>query len=384
MTRRVAGLVLVALGVSAAGASRAPAQLSVDSRVSVLYESYTFDSGLVYNRVSELTVPVGVNLRLGSTGTLSLSGGYARVDLRSSGLVAAFGDQQVSGPLDTEARLSLNVRPGRLVALLTGVIPSGTKTVQLEQLSVLGAISSDVLGFVASNLGSGGNVGGGFAGAIPVGKYALGVGATYKQPMGFTPVLGQPRQLKPGGELRLRTGFEGAVARRTYLRIAGIFARTQKDRIGTGVGDSTKNGVGSRVIGYLSVNQGLGKGSITVYGFDVFRGDPQIEQTAVGAAVLPRGNLLTAGGRVDWPVGERLVVSPAAEFRLSAAAPDTAATALEKLGQSLRFGADVRAQVAPRAAIVVQGSGVTGHVLQAGGRVGLNGYRVSLHLELTP
>jgi hypothetical protein len=57
---------------------------------------------------------------------------------------------------------------------------------------------------------------------------------------------------------------------------------------------------------------------------------------------------------------------------------------MERLGQSFRFGADVRGQVAPKAAVVVQGSGVTGYVMQAGSRVNLSGYRVSLHLELTP
>lgn len=372
------------VGLVAAPAALA-GQIRVDARSAVFYESYKFGAGLVFDRVSEMAVPVGVNVRFGSSGTLSLSGGYAQVDLRSSGLDPQLGDQTVSGPLDTEARLSLNVVPGKLVALLTGVIPTGTKTVELRQLSVLGAIASDVIGFAASNLGSGGNVGGGFAGAVPVGKFALGFGATYKQPMGYVPVLGRPDELKPGAELRLRSGLEGAVARRTYLRIAGIFVRSQKDKIAFPiVGDSTRNGLGSRIIGYASINQGLGRGSVTLYGFDVFRGDPQIEQTAAGAAKLPRGNLIAGGGRIDWPLGQRVVVSPLAEFRLSAAAPSDTVTALERLGQSLRFGADVKLQVARKAALVLQGAGVTGHVVQAGARISLNGYRAALHLELTP
>ena len=373
-------MVLAALAALAPGLS---AQIRVDARSSVFYESYSFNT-LLLSRVSELTVPVGVNVHLGTTGTLALSGGYAQVDLETRDQ-SQLANQSVAGPLDTEARLSLNVVPGKLVALLTGVVPTGTKTVQLEELSILGAISSDVIGFAASNLGSGGNVGGGFAGAIPMGRFALGLGATYKQPMGYTPVLGETEQLKPGGEIRLRSGLEGAVARRTYIRLAAIAVRTQKDKIAVpGVGDSTKNGVGHRLIGYASVNQAVGAGSITLYGYDVFRGDPQIEQTAQGAAILPRGNLIAAGGRVDWPLGQRVVVSPQGEFRRSAAAPSDSVTALEKLGQSLRVGADVRLQVAPKAALVLQGGAVTGHVLQAGTRVNLSGYRASLHLELRP
>ena len=381
MTRRAwlaAPAALAALPLVAA------AQIRVDARSSVFYESYTFDTLIVFNRVSELTVPVGVNIRFGTAATMSLSGGYAQVDLRTAD-PAQLANQTISGPLDTEARLSLNVVPGKLVALFTGVIPTGTKAVQLEELAVLGAISSDVIGFASSNLGTGGNVGGGFAGAIPVGKFALGFGATYKQPMAYVPVLGETDQLKPGGELRLRSGLEGSVARRTYMRLAGIYVRTQKDKIALpGVGDSTKHGVGNRIIGYVSVNQGLGAGSVTLYGFDVFRGDPQIEQTAQGAALLPRGNLLAVGGRIDWPVGQRLIMSPQAELRLSAAAPDTTVTALERLGQSLRIGTDVRFDEASTASLVLQGGVVTGYVVQSGTNVKLSGYRVSLHLELRP
>lgn len=376
---------LAALAVGVLVPASLGAQIRVDGRTAVFYESYSFGSGLVFNQLSELTVPLGVNLRFGATGTLALSGGYARVDLRSSGLDPTLGNQQISGPLDTEARVSVNVVPGKLVALVTGVIPTGTKSVRQQELSVLGAISSDVVGFTATSLGSGGNVGGGFAGAVPVGRFALGFGATYRQPMGYVPVLGETRELRPGAELKFRTGIEGAVARRTYVRLAGILARTQKDRIAVaGVGDSTKNGLGNRVIGYLSVNQGLGRGSVTVYGFDVFRGDPQIEQTAVGAARLPRGNLVAGGGRIDWPVGERVVVSPQAEFRMSSAAPSDTVTALEKLGQSVRAGADVRIQATSRATLVFQGSGVSGHVIQSGTRVSVSGYRASLFVELNP
>jgi len=380
MMRRalMAAAALVLLAPPAAG------QIRVDARTSVLYESYNFDTLLVFDRLTELTVPIAVNVYLGSRGTVSFSGGYAQVDLRTRD-PSQLTNQTISGQLDTEARLSWNVVPGKLVALLTGVLPTGTKTVQLEELSVLGAISSDVIGFAASSLGSGGNLGGGFVGAIPVGRFALGFGATYKQPMGYAPVLGEPDELKPGGELRLRGGFEGAVARRTYVRMAGIFVNTQKDKIGLpGVGDSTKHGIGNRVIGYLSANQGLGAGSVTLYGFDVVRSGPQIEQTAAGAAILPKGNLLAFGGRIDWPVGQRVVLSPQGEYRVSAAAPDTAAAALERLGSSLRFGTDVRLAVASKASLVLHGSMITGDVIQASIPVNLSGYRAALHLELRP
>ncbi len=376
-----------AVGLSAlalAFATPALAQGRLSARPAVLYESYSFGSGLVFDRVSEMTVPVGLSYDLGRIGNIVLSTGYARVSLRSAD-TSQLPDETVSGPLDTEARLSLHGVPGRLVALLTGAVPTGTKTVDLDELAVLGAISSDVIGFAASNLGTGGNVGGGFAAAMPMGRWAAGFGATFRQPMSYQPVIGETDQLKPGGEMRLRAGLEGPLARRTYLRGAAILARTTKDRIAFSGVDSTRNGVGNRLITYLSLNQGFSSFSVTVYGFNVLRGAPQIEPTAIGAAVLPRGDLLALGGRADFRLGPATTVSPNAEWRGSQAESDTASTAgLERLGASLRFGLDLRHRLAPGTALVLQGGGVSGYVMQAGNRVDLSGYRVALQLELTP
>jgi hypothetical protein len=377
---RVLGLAPLLLALAAP----ALAQGRLSARTAVLYESYSFGSGLVFDRVSEMTVPLGLSYSLGRLGSIALSTGYASVSLRSAD-PAQLANQSVSGLLDTETRLSLNVVPGKVVALLTGAVPTGTKTVQLDELSVLGAISSDVVGFAASNLGSGGNVGGGFAAALPVGRWAAGFGATLRQPMSYQPVVGESEQLKPGSDVRLRAGMEGPLARRTYLRTAAILARTSKDRINFSGVDSTRNGVGNRLITYLSVNQGFSAFSVTVYGFDVLRGDPQIEQTAVGAARLPRGHLLALGGRLDWPVGPATTVSPNLEWRVSAASADSAAAGqLRRLGASLRFGADVRRRLTPSASLVLQGGGTSGYVVQGGSRVHLSGYRAALHLEFTP
>jgi hypothetical protein len=377
---RVVGLSALLLAI----ASGASAQGRWSGRTAVLYESYGFGTGLVFNRVSELTVPVGLTYDLGRLGNVALSTGLASVSLRSAD-TSKLQNQTVSGPLDTEVRLSLNVVPGKVVALVTGALPTGTKTVEQEGLSVLGAIASDIVGFAASNLGTGGNVGGGFAAALPVGRWAAGLGATFKQPISYQPVLRQDNQLKPGNEIRLRAGLEGPVARRTYLRAAAILARTAKDHIAFSGVDSTRNGVGSRLITYLSVNQGFQSFAVTLYGFDVLRGNPQLEPTAAGAAVLPRGNLVALGGRVDYSFREATTVSPTVEWRGSSAARiDSLNTPLERLGASLRFGVDVRHRLTSSAAMVLQGGGTSGYVMQAGSRVDLSGYRLALHLELTP
>ncbi|MFQ6046560.1 MAG: hypothetical protein ACE5PT_09450 [Gemmatimonadales bacterium] len=373
------GMALAALLVALPSGAAAQGVTSV--RSAVLYESYDFGGGIFVDKVSELTIPVVVNLQLARNIAMTLSGGFASVNLTSSD-PEELPNQSLSGPLDTELRLSLNVVPRRLVVLATGAVPTGNKSVAREELAILGVLSSDVIGFSAANLGAGGNFGGGLVGAIPIGRWALGYGGTFRQPMEYQPIRGiADTTLSPGSEFKLRAGLEGPVARRTYFRFAGIYAARQKDK----VSGATRNGIGNRLIGYLSINHGIGGrgSSITLYAFDVFRGDPQIEPTAVGAAVFPRGNLVAAGVRVALG-GRSMTVTPRVEYRISAQAADTSDTTLRRAGLSWRFGVDVRRRLTSRASAVIQLGGITGNVVQSGTNIGLSGFRVGAHLEYRP
>ncbi len=370
MTRaKLAGTLLAA----ALGGGELAAQ-TMEASSAVFIESYRFKRGLVLDRVTEVTVPVGVSVGLGRRASFALAGGYVWVDLRSAD-PQLLPHQRIAGALDTEARLSLDAVPGRLIVFATGVIPSGVETVEREELSILGAISSDLIGFATSSVGNGGNVGAGFAAAFPIGEWALGVGGTVRQPLGYRPVVEEPGELRPGADTRVRVGAEGPLARRTYVRAAGMFAHRAKAE----VAGTTQNGVGNRFVGYLSVDQGIGSARLVAYAFDALRTDPQVEPTTLGAAVLPRGNLAGAGLRVAFPAGSRVSLAPLAEFRSSWVED---AGDLVLAGRSLRFGTDVRAEVGPQAAVVVQGSGVSGFVVQAGSRVGFRGFRAAVHLEV--
>ena len=122
-----------------------------------------------------------------------------------------------------------------------------------------------------------------------------------------------------------------------------------------------------------------------MYGFDVLRGSPQIEQTATGAALLPKGNLIAGGLRADLTVARRTTVSPRFEYRLSAAAADTSAAAtLQRLGASARFGVDARQSLNRSLAAVLQLGGVTGNVIQAQNEIPFTGLRAALQFEYTP
>jgi hypothetical protein len=376
MTTRL--LALTALGaVALAGPLDAQ---GIRVRSAVLFESYSFDSGLVFTDVSEMTVPVTVDVPLGRAATFTLSSGFASVGLTSA-VPSQLDDQSVSGMLDTEMRLAYNVIPGRLILLATGTIPSGMKTLAQNELFLLGPLSSDIIGFSAPSLGSGGGVGGGFAGAFPLGQWALGVGSTFRQPMGYEPVTGRAEQLQPGSELRARVGLEGPLARRTYVRLAGVYAQRGKDA----VSDSLRHGIGNRMIGYLALSQGVGaQHNLTLYGFTVYRANPQIEPSAVGSALLPRGMLIATGGRFNFGIGQNSALSPRAEYRISASAIDTTDTTLRRAGRSVRAGMDLRLGMSRTAVLILQGDAVLGSVVQAGTDIGLNGFRFGLQLELRP
>lgn len=354
----------------------ANAQIGVRSKV--IIESYSFDAGLSLKDVTEITVPIGIDIDLGRRASLALSTGYVTVDLTSA-VPAQLSDQSISTLVDTEFRLNYDVIPGKLVLIVNGALPTGSQTVRRDELSILGAISSDVIGFASPTVGTGGNIGGGFAGAIPLGRnFAIGVGGTIKSPLAYKPISSDTSELTPGAEMRFRVGLQGSLARRTYVRFAGIFASRGNDDFG----NLTQNGVGDRVIGYGSLNQALGSGSVTLYGFIVNRGDPNISSPT--AAILPRGRLTAFGARLDLRMSRTMTLSPRAEIRSSKQAPDETTTTLQEIGSSTRFGTDLSIRMGRTSTLILQGSYLTGDLVQSGSEIGFNGGRFSVEFDWNP
>jgi hypothetical protein len=363
-------------------------QLRTHFRASGVYEVYTFDTLLTYNKMQEFAAPIGVDLSFGRAVDVSLSSGYVSLVLTSAN-TAQLPHQDIRGMLNTEVRIGYNLVPGRLILVANGSVPTGVRPAATDELSILGAVSSDVIGFAVPSLGTGGSVGGGVVGALPVGRFAVGVGATYSYPLAYKPVDGDPRELQPGADIRGRLGIEGALARTTFLRAAAVVGVKAKDRFA----DTTQNKLGARLIGYVELVQGLGNMQLTAYGYDVYRGSPSVEPTAVGQAILPKGNLIVAGLRHSIPVGRSLSVSPRVEYRMPTQSQVDSTDAsgfpvtysrLLKTGSSVRIGADLRQTLRPGMAVALYGSGLFGDVRQAGYDVPLSGWRAGLVLEFTP
>lgn len=375
MTRTSAAILLALCALPGAAHGQ-----RLELRTAVLFERYTFDAGLGFSEVSEATVPVTATLRFGDRADLTLSTGYVRVSVApTTGADAA--ETELSGILDTEARLGISVVPGHLMMLLTGTVPTGLGAIAVDDVEALRVLATDVVGFAASSLGAGGSIGGGLVAAIPVGRMALGIAGRYSQPLSYAPVVGLPAELRPGAEIRVRAGLEGALAQRTYVRVTGLFARRARDEF-DGVPGS---GVGNRVGGYLSLDQGVGGATLTVYGFDLYRSAPRLEQTAIGTAVFPKSNVVGGGAQLAFAPGPRTRITPRAEFRGSweEVGEDASAT-LERVGSSLRFGADLRHTLTGSVAFALQAEGVTGNVVRNLEEVGFSGFRFGAFLDITP
>lgn len=360
-------------------AARAGAQVRVES--AVLYESYSFGDGFAIggspelSGVSQLSVPFTVALPLGARASLTASGGFVRTELKASDPGEAIGP--VTGLTDTQLRLEVALVPGRLLLFATGAAPTGQSSVDARQTGVLTVLVRDVLGFSTRTLGSGGNYGGGLAGAVQAGSMAFGFAGAYTQFGSFEPIDGADRTLAPAGELRLRAGLEGPVGSGGYVRAAGIFARRGRDEINGQVVVEPS----SRVASYLSYDGRVGNGGFLLYAYDLYRAGASLE----GATLLPKSNLLAAGLQLTLAVARDTRLQPRVELRRTDQAIGDG-EALDELGTSLRIGADLRQRLGDGVTVVLEGNGLTGSVVSVTDElsrdVDVSGYRFGVHLEI--
>src|SRR2546427_11038105 len=132
------------------------------------------------------TVPVGLSHRLGPSLTVDLSSGYAHAAAATSS-----GTIEVSGPTDTDLRLSWAAVSGRLIVSVAGTLPTGKRAVDTSAVPLLSALATEVLNFTTPSFGTGGGVTGGVATAVKLGgRWAVGVGGSYRWDARYTPGAG--------------------------------------------------------------------------------------------------------------------------------------------------------------------------------------------------
>jgi hypothetical protein len=329
----------------------------------VLFESYRFATGLAFDRVTEMVIPISVVQRVGSRLVVDVATAFARASVRTVG-----GDIDASGLVDTDVRAAVTVVPGRLIATLVATLPTGLGTVSDTTLPLYGATATDLFGFTVPQLGGGGGLTGGFAGAFPLGRdWAVGVGASVRYGAAYVPVEGGG-ELSPGGEGRVRVGIEGPLRGGAYARATLVYSHSAEDD----VEGAPPTVIGDRVLVSASLNLPLGRGIVSLYGWDMRRFHPGSAGTRV-----PAGNLLALGARLDRPLSPRVSLGANVEVRHELSGDDSLAT----LGWLARPGLDLRVRLGGDAALVTSASYAFGQVRDEGVAVAVHGPRVGLGLE---
>jgi hypothetical protein len=338
------------------------------ARTGAFFESYSFGTGLAFRRISEFTIPMSVTQRLGDRLVLDIGTAYASASVRAPNGSTI----DHSGLVDTDLRASFGIIPGRLIFNLAGKVPTGATTVPDTTIPLFGATATDLLGFTTPSFGSGGGISAGFATAVRMGSdWAVGTGASYRYGASYTPVTGGGT-LTPGGEVRLRAGLEGPFGHGMYFRGALVYTTTGDNDLGGG----RQSAIGDRVLGYAAVSLPFGSSHLALYGWEMRRLRAR-NFDVPGTVVVPRGNVLALGARLDRSVSPKATLAPMLEFRQELTGP---ATKMELLGYLMRAGTDLRYELSEHATGVVEAQFAFGS-LRSPGAVSVVGPRLGALIE---
>jgi hypothetical protein len=339
------------------------------ARTGATFESYSFGSGLAFNRISEFTIPFGVTQRVGGRLVIDVSTAFARASVSQAG----GGTITHAGLIDTDLRATVSVIPGKLVFNVIGTIPTGATTVPDTTIPLFGATATNLLGFTTPGFGTGGGMSAGFASAFKMGQsWAVGTGASYRYAASYVPVKGGTA-MSPGGEIRGRLGIEGPFGGGKYFRGALVYTTNAANDLGA----SQQSTIGDRILAYAAISMPFGNSQLSLYGWEMRRLRARDFGTP-GTVSVPRGNVLALGARLDRPVSPRATLAPLLEFRHELTGP---ADRMELLGYLLRAGTDLRYRLSDRATGVIQAQLAFGTLHDAGTSVSIVGPRLGALIE---
>ena len=212
--------------------------------------------------ITELAVPVFVAIPAGPRLGFDIGTAYARVQATSGSTRS-----EISGLTDTQIRGSYTFG-GDFVILTAGVsLPTGRRSVTLDQLLAAGRIGNDFLDFPVSNMGTGLAATGGVAVARPVGAWSVGAGLSARRSRAYEPfdVAGQTFRYQPGNEWRGRIGVDRPIAA-GRLALGLTYAAFGRED----AGGSAYN-TGDRVIAQGALTGLVGAADYTIAAYNLFR-----------------------------------------------------------------------------------------------------------------
>lgn len=306
--RRLIALALVL------GASTLQAQSIWDSslRVAPAFQSYDVKAPFS-EKISQFSVPVFATIPVFSALTIDVGTAFAtaRVERQT---VDAGGNpttvtSEMSGLTDTQVRANYTLGQD-FVVLTVGVnAPTGSATVDADELDAATRIGSDFLLFPISGFGSGFGLTGGVAVARPVGSWNVGFGASVRHSGEYEPfrdASGTALKFQPGPEYRARLGVDHPFGT-GQITLGITFSQYGDDKSNALTFNS-----GNRYIGQFMISNSL-RPSVD-YSFvvwNMFR----TAGTLINQSPSPRGNIANAliGLAVRTPAN--VTLEPSVEAR---------------------------------------------------------------------
>ncbi len=302
------GLLVAAAGLPAALlAQGTPRPGAVSAYTGFEARGYSFATGLGLKSVSEFTVPFAVVWPTSSRLSFDLGGRYASASRTDSSATVS-----ISGLTDVQLRGVYQIVPDIAVFTVAANLPTGKTRLTTDQLLVAGTIASDLLPYPVANFGSGFNLTGGLALAVPVGGWALGVAGSYRVNGNFTPVAPAPDSAgisyKAGGEFRLRVGADRIVGQ-SRVSLGFTYSTFGEDQYAS----SPIFQAGARYISQASWSFPIGNVGLSLYAWDLFRSPGSQVFPGLSVATQKR-NVLTLGATGSIQLGAS-VLRPMLEFR---------------------------------------------------------------------
>jgi len=308
--RRLSIVLAFTLAASAGPASAQTARAGLGIVPVIEYYKFADPAVVGIESLSLTTVPLAVRIPLAATVSLDVVGAFARgVLTRQDGSSVT-----VSGPTDTEIRLTARLARDAVSVTAVALAPTGKSELTTEEADAAGAFAADVLPFRITNWGSGGGIGLAVALARQMGTFGAGLSAGYVVAREFDPLAEQSFTYRPGSQFHITgalTSVVGAAAKASlnvsYQRFSvdeanGLNLYQSGDRLqarGSVAFASGERASGIVYLGWLHRAEGEYRTS-----FDV----------------IPARNLVFTGAAFRTPAGS-LVLTPGVDLRVQTRGP---------------------------------------------------------------
>lgn len=209
-------------------ASPALAEFVNAGRLPLSYRSWTIESDSAEVTISQFHLPAVGSFRLGENVDFVLSTAYASSSLEPEGESSL----SLASAAGVKAQLFVRLLRNRLMLQGGANLPTGGTALDLDELTVVQALSSPLLGFRLKHYGEGFNVGGGAALALPVGGSAtFGLGGGFVR-RGSYEFLDGDDDYQPGAEVSGSAGLDFQNGDVPIVRFDATYRMFGEDELG--------------------------------------------------------------------------------------------------------------------------------------------------------